>query len=78
MRLLRKYPCIKTVSSEEAYKLWTRKKQFFLDNRPKAPYDAVRIPGAVWLYDEDILDDPKVVDKLDKDKEYVVYCGGVT
>jgi len=49
-----------------------------LDNRPKAPYDAVRIPGAVWLYDEDILDDPKVVDKLDKDKEYVVYCGGVT
>lgn len=70
-------PGVKTITVDEAYKMWEAK-VVFLDSRPKKHYDTERIPGAVWFYDGDLIDDPSVAGKLDKGKEYVSYCGGAT
>ncbi len=64
------------VKGDEANKLW-KKKAIFLDNRIKPQVDAEKIEGATWLFADDLLKDPALAAKLDKSKDYVVYCNGV-
>jgi rhodanese-related sulfurtransferase len=68
---------IKMVDSAEAYALWKGKKAIFIDTRPKAQYDTEKIPDAIWLDADKLLDDPSLANSLDKNKEYVTYCSGV-
>lgn len=69
-------PGIPLVTTEEASKLWNSEKVIFLDNRPKAAYEAGRIADAQWLFSDDLLNNPDLAKKLDKDKGYVLYCNG--
>jgi len=64
------------VTTEEANKLF-KNKAIFLDNRVKAQVDTEKIAGAKWLFCDALIKDPSLADKLDKAKEYVVYCNGV-
>jgi rhodanese-related sulfurtransferase len=64
------------VNSEEANKL-LKKKAIFLDNRVKAQFDTEKIAGAQWFFCDTLIKDPTLAAKLDKSKEYVVYCNGV-
>jgi len=65
------------VDSAQAHKLFTEKKAVFLDNRVKSQYDAEKISGAEWFFCDTLMTDPGQAAKLDKSKEYVVYCNGV-
>ncbi len=65
------------VNSEEANKLFKGKNAIFLDNRVKAQYDTEKITGAQWFFCDTLIKDPTLAAKLDKSKEYVVYCNGV-
>jgi rhodanese-related sulfurtransferase len=65
------------VNSEEANKMFKGKKVIFLDNRVKSQFDTEKIAGAKWFFCDTLLKDPALADKLDKSKEYVVYCNGV-
>lgn len=69
-------PGITTVSTAEAAKMLKGKKAVFLDNRIKSQYDTEKIPGADWFFTDDLMKDPAKADRLDKNKEYVVYCNG--
>ena len=65
------------VNSEEANKLFKGKKAIFLDNRVKSQFDTEKIAGAQWFFCDTLIKDPTLASKLDKSKEYVVYCNGV-
>jgi rhodanese-related sulfurtransferase len=65
------------IGSEDAYKLFKEKKAVFLDNRVKTQFDTEKITGAEWFFCDTLLKDPALADKLDKSKEYIVYCNGV-
>lgn len=70
---------IKVITEDEAYKLWKEKKAIFLDNRVKSQYDTEKIPGALWFFTDDFIKKgPEMADTLDKNRQYVVYCNGVT
>lgn len=69
-------PDIHVVNGAEAKKLLDGKKAVFLDNRVKTQYDTEKIPGAQWFFCDDMVKDPSMADKLDKNKEYVLYCNG--
>jgi rhodanese-related sulfurtransferase len=64
------------VNGEEANKLFKRK-AIFLDNRVKTQFDTEKIAGAQWFFCDTLMKDPSLASKLDKSKEYVVYCNGV-
>jgi rhodanese-related sulfurtransferase len=64
------------VTGEEANKLF-KNKAIFLDNRVKSQVDTEKIAGAQWLFCDALIKDPSLASKLDKSKEYVVYCNGV-
>ena len=64
------------VTGEEANKLLMNK-AIFLDNRVKSQVDAEKIAGAQWFFCDTLIKDPSLASKLDKSKEYVVYCNGV-
>jgi rhodanese-related sulfurtransferase len=64
------------VNGEEANKLY-KNKAVFLDNRVKSQYDTEKIAGAQWFFCDALIKDPTLASKLDKSKEYVVYCNGV-
>ena len=64
------------VNGEEANKLF-KKKAIFLDNRVKSQFDTEKIAGAQWFFCDTLIKDPSLASKLDKSKEYVVYCNGV-
>jgi rhodanese-related sulfurtransferase len=65
------------ISGEDASKLFKGKKAIFLDNRVKSQYDTEKIAGAQWFFCDTLIKDPSLASKLDKSKEYVVYCNGV-
>ncbi len=69
-------PHVQMVNSEQAYKLF-KGKAVFLDNRVKSQVDAEKITGATWFFCDTLLTDSSVASKLDKGKEYVVYCNGI-
>jgi rhodanese-related sulfurtransferase len=64
------------VSGDEANKLF-KNKVVFLDNRVKSQFDTEKIAGAQWFFCDTLIKDPTLASKLDKSKEYVVYCNGV-
>jgi rhodanese-related sulfurtransferase len=64
------------VDTEAAHKL-LKGKAIFLDNRVKTQFDTEKIAGAQWFFCDTLIKDPARADKLDKSKEYVVYCNGV-
>ncbi len=66
------------VSTAEVNKMFQAKKAIFLDNRVKSQYDTEKIKGATWFLADDLLKNPDLAKKLDKDKEYVLYCNGPT
>lgn len=68
---------IRNITAEDAKKLLDGKKVVFLDNRVKAQYETEKIPGSVWFFADDFLKNPAMADKLDKTKEYVLYCNGI-
>lgn len=68
---------IRSIPAEDAKKLLDSKKAVFLDNRVKPQYETEKIPGAVWFLADDFLKNPAMADKLDKTKEYVLYCNGI-
>ncbi len=64
------------VNGEEANKLF-KQKAIFLDNRVKSQVETEKIAGAQWFFCDTLIKDPTLASKLDKSKEYVVYCNGV-
>lgn len=67
---------MKSVTGEQAYELWKTKKATFIDTRPKAQYDAEKIPGAIHLDCDKFIENPELAKSLDKNKQYVTYCSG--
>jgi rhodanese-related sulfurtransferase len=66
-------PIYKTISIDEAYGIFTEKKAVFIDVRTAQEYDAGHIPGAVLIdVNSDAFDE--MIQKLDKNTVYVVYC----
>lgn len=70
------FPGIQVVNSDEIQKMLKAKKAVVLDNRVKSQYDTEKIAGAEWFYCDDLLKDSAMAGKLDKNKEYVLYCNG--
>jgi len=69
---------IPNISGDKAYELWKSKKAVFLDNRVKTQYDTEKISGALWYFCDDFIKQgSSMAEKLDKNKEYIVYCNGV-
>jgi len=64
------------VNTETAHKM-LKGKAVFLDNRVKSQFDTEKISGAQWFFCDSLIKDPTRAAKLDKSKEYVVYCNGV-
>lgn len=71
-------PGIQIISGAEAHKMWSAKSAVFLDNRVKVQFETEKIPGAQWFFCDELMQNPSLADKLDKNKAYVVYCNGVT
>ena len=69
-------PGITLVSTGEAREIWKSKRAIFLDTRTKAQYDAEKIEGAEWFLSDDLLKNSEAAGRLDKGKEYVLYCNG--
>ena len=70
-------PGMKIVDTAEAFKMFKEKKAIFLDNRVKPQFDTERIAGAQWYFCDTLIDSPAFAKKLDKEKEYIVYCNGI-
>jgi rhodanese-related sulfurtransferase len=70
-------PGIRNVTTEEVKKLIDSKKAIPLDNRVKVQYETEKIPGSVWFLADDLVKNPSMADKLDKTKEYIMYCNGI-
>jgi len=69
---------ITVVAGDKAQELWKSKNVVFLDNRIKAQHDTEKIKGSAWFFTDDLIKEgPSFADKLDKSKEYVLYCNGV-
>lgn len=63
----------KTISIDEAYEIFTAKSAVFIDVRTAQEYDAGHIPGALLIdVNSDTFDE--MIQKLDKNAVYVVYC----
>jgi len=63
----------KTIDIDEAYEIYTSKKAVFIDVRTAQEYDAGHIPGALLIdINSDSFDE--MIQKLDKNAVYVVYC----
>ncbi|MBI5142622.1 MAG: rhodanese-like domain-containing protein [Nitrospirae bacterium] len=70
------FPGIEVVNSDTIQKMLKTKKAVILDNRVKSQFDTEKIAGAEWLFCDDLLKDPALAGKLDKSKEYILYCNG--
>jgi len=69
---------IQTINGEDAMKMLKSKKAAAIDCRIKTQYDTEKIPRAEWLLPEELINNPMIVDKLDKEKEYILYCSSST
>lgn len=71
-------PGVKEITADEIKKMMDEKKKFvIMDNRVKADYDKEHITGAVMLTVDDLIKDPHVADKYNKNDIVVNYCNGV-
>jgi rhodanese-related sulfurtransferase len=71
-------PGIKLIDGKELKKMMDEKKKFVLiDNRNKEQFTKEHITGAVLITVDELIGDPKLSDKLDKNVPLVLYCNGV-
>jgi rhodanese-related sulfurtransferase len=71
-------PGIKLIDGKELKKMMDEKKKFVLiDNRNKEQFTKEHIAGAVLITVDELIGDPKLSDKLDKNVPLVLYCNGV-
>jgi rhodanese-related sulfurtransferase len=69
---------IKLITGQELKKWIDEKKKIvIIDNRNKAQYGKEHIPGAVLITVDELIKDPKLSEKLDKNVPIVLYCNGV-
>ncbi len=71
-------PGIKIINAQELKKWVDEKKKFVLiDNRNKEQYTKEHINGAVLITVDELIENPKLSEKLDKNTPIVLYCNGV-
>jgi len=71
-------PGIKLINGKELKEMVDAKKNFVLiDNRDKEHFTKEHITGAVLITVDELIGDPKLSDKLDKNVPLVLYCNGV-
>ena len=71
-------PGIKLIDGKELKKWMDDKKKFVvIDNRNKEQFTKEHITGAVLITVDELIADPKLSDKLDKNVPLVLYCNGV-
>lgn len=71
-------PGIKLIDGKELKKWMDAKKKYVLiDNRNKEQFTKEHITGAVLITVDELIGDPKLSDKLDKNVPLVLYCNGV-
>lgn len=69
---------IKLITGVELKKWMDEKKKIvIIDNRNKDQFGKEHIPGAVLITVDELINDPKLSDKLDKNVPLVLYCNGV-
>lgn len=69
---------IKIIGGQELKKWMDEKKKYVLiDNRNKEQFDKEHINGAVLITVDELIQNPKLSDKLDKNTPLVLYCNGV-
>jgi rhodanese-related sulfurtransferase len=69
---------IKLIDGKELKKMMDAKKKFVLiDNRNKEQYGKEHITGAVLITVDELIKDPTMSEKLDKNVPLVLYCNGV-
>ena len=71
-------PGIKLINGQELKK-WMdeNKKIVIIDNRNKEQFTKEHITGAVLITVDELIENPKLSDKLDKNVPLVLYCNGV-
>ncbi|MFA5810331.1 MAG: rhodanese-like domain-containing protein [Thermoleophilia bacterium] len=71
-------PGIKLINGQELKEMVDAKKNFVLiDNRDKEQFTKEHITGAVLITVDELIGDPKLSDKLDKNVPLVLYCNGI-
>lgn len=71
-------PGIKLITGQELKKWMDEKKKIvIIDNRNKEQFTKEHIPGAILITVDELIKDPKLSDKLDKNVPLVLYCNGV-
>jgi rhodanese-related sulfurtransferase len=69
---------IKLINGQELKKwLDEKKKVMIIDNRNKEQYNKEHIKGAVLITVDELMENPKLSAKLDKNTPLVLYCNGV-
>ena len=69
---------IKLITGQELKKWMDEKKKIvIIDNRNKAQYGKEHIPGAILITVDELIKEPKLSEKLDKNVPLVLYCNGV-
>ncbi len=69
---------IKIITGQELKKWMDEKKKFvIIDNRNNEQFTKEHITGAVLITVDELIKDPKLSDKLDKNTPLVLYCNGV-
>ncbi len=67
---------IPVIDGEKAYQLYEQG-AVFIDLRKKEGYQTEKVPGSIWMDINEIITNPAVLEKLDKNKVYVTLCNGV-
>ena len=71
-------PGIKNIGAEELKRWMDQKKKFvLLDNRLRIDFEKEHIKGAELLTVDDLIKNPQIADKYNKEDIIVVYCNGV-
>jgi rhodanese-related sulfurtransferase len=66
---------VKTVTLEQAHKIWERGEALFLDARPPDEFQEQHVPGALNLQPEKLAESgPAALAGIPKDRQIVVYC----
>ena len=69
---------IKLINGQELKKWMDEKKKFvIIDNRNKEQFTKEHITGATLITVDELMGNPKLSDKLDKNVPLVLYCNGV-
>lgn len=69
-------PGISVIKGDEVSKMKAKGAKV-IDNRIKTQYDTERIAGAQLLTVDELLKNPSLADKYNKDEDLILYCNGV-